>query len=459
MKQNMKDNYLNNSNQIKPSFKSRIKRNNSVEFSKNVNKLNCGKVVDFNTNINEKEGNIYYGKFVSRNNANNSNKQKEEKPNERPLFKNKYTYYNKNKINKNESNKKDRDSSIIINGKNKTQKYFYKLICNNCYNQKLITDNFQEKIEPKARLNKEFTKLNPFYFQDKMNELHQKKLHNKLKTLESVQQKALDNLAKYKIENTSSIEKLQKQNEFSINPLISYQKEDHRFINAQINFDKNEKFINQNKDLYKIGQPRKEIDDYYKKCQYQVPVLEPEYQVPIESEKELKEQLIKQIEDKENDIKKSKYEELQIQKMVDKKIIDSNERIKKRNLEYKRKSIEDNYKGNLQLENYKKEKAEKEKKENKIMEIQLNKRMQKEDNENKVIEKKRKMYNLNKLINCYGSYQTEKNKKKREELEEKKKWSNYEKKFTYKCIHGLDIYRCAICNRIYPKDKLIKYYY
>ena len=52
-----------------------------------------------------------------------------------------------------------------------------------------------------------------------------------------------------------------------------------------------------------------------------------------------------------------------------------------------------------------------------------------------------------------------KNDKKKEKEEENNKWKNYVKESGGKCKHGLDVYRCAICNKIFPKDKLIKYYY
>ena len=48
---------------------------------------------------------------------------------------------------------------------------------------------------------------------------------------------------------------------------------------------------------------------------------------------------------------------------------------------------------------------------------------------------------------------------KKEKEKEDNKWKNYAEEYSVKCKHGLDITRCAICNKVFPKEKLIKYYY
>ena len=48
--------------------------------------------------------------------------------------------------------------------------------------------------------------------------------------------------------------------------------------------------------------------------------------------------------------------------------------------------------------------------------------------------------------------------KKKEKENENNKWKHFNEEFNNKCKHGLDIYRCELCNKVFPKEKLIKYY-
>ena len=48
---------------------------------------------------------------------------------------------------------------------------------------------------------------------------------------------------------------------------------------------------------------------------------------------------------------------------------------------------------------------------------------------------------------------------KQKDLNDKKKWENYAKEYEVKCKHGNYLTRCALCNKAYPKEKLIKYFY
>ncbi len=41
-------------------------------------------------------------------------------------------------------------------------------------------------------------------------------------------------------------------------------------------------------------------------------------------------------------------------------------------------------------------------------------------------------------------------------MKKKKKWKNYSEEIEIKCQHGNNIYKCSICNKIYPRDQLIK---
>ena len=426
---NINKNYINNNNPISSRNNYLYKRNNSQNF---------GSKYPFN--IQKNLSSTYF---------NNNNDKNEKTPSIRS---------SKNKLNG--LYKKRRNSSDKNKGNGKAEEYFYKLICNNCYNNKIVTKNLKKQPpEKKELLNKTFTKANPFFFQDKMNDVHKDKINKKIKELEKLQKQALDNLAKYKIQNPTNVEKLQKSNEFSINPLNSHEKEDPRLIKTQKNYDKKEDFINKNKDLYNIDKPRKAISDYFNKCLYKVPVIEEEYRVDPEYKKEVNKELKKQIEENKNNKKKKKDEEIKEEKIANKKMNDYFEFLKKKKNDEKKKNLEEFYKRNKILDDYKKKKEEEDKKKEKKFDEEFRKKMKEEDDKIKENKRRKKIDDINKLQKWLGDFEKSKKDKKKEKEKEDNKWKNYAEEYSVKCKHGLDITRCAICNKVFPKEKLIKYYY
>ena len=226
----------------------------------------------------------------------------------------------------NDMKKKKRYSSVILmkNASNPTKDFNY--VCDNCYNNKIVTKKFKEQPpQQKEILNNTFNKVNPFYFQDKMKDLHKDKIQHRIKELEKLQRQALNNLAKYKIENPTNIEKFQKTQELSINPMVAHEREDPRLGKTLKAYDLKEHFINENKDLYQIDKPRKAINDYYKKCIFQVPVVENEYFVDPKYIKQVSIDLREQIEERKNDKKKRREEEIKTERISNKKMEDYND--------------------------------------------------------------------------------------------------------------------------------------
>lgn len=459
-------------NELKTHYKSPIKRNNTLMNDLQAKDLNNIIIPDDNRSHNNNNKGNYNNPISNKNIQYRTNKTMYESypRNNLPKTSSAKNFFRKeNNTNQrrpstrnskqNDFQNKKRNSSMKNNGEGKAEKYFYQLICKNCYNNKIATKNLK-KLPPERKdiLNKNFNKINPFYFRDKMNDLHKDNINNKIKELEKLQKQALDKLARYQIDNPTNKEKLQKQNEYSINPLNSYTKDDPRLIRTQQAYDKKENFINNNKDLYEIDKPRKAINDYYNKCLYQVPVLEEEYHVDPEYKKEVNNELKKQIEENRNNKKKKKEEELNDEKIANKRMNDYISFLNKKNQEEKKKNLEDFYRKNQALDNYKKEKEEEENKKRKMFEDEFRKKMKEEDDEMREKNRQKKLNDINKYQNWMEEFENEKNNKKKEEEKEKDKWNNYQVEFNNKCKHGLDIYRCAICNRIYPKDQLIKYY-
>ena len=458
-------------NQI-TTHKSPIVRN------KSLNRLSENPIINRNGNIknlNERKNNIteYHNLVPRRNNNKNINNIKNydlQKPNFHKSSSEINYFYHKNNFDKipskrngNKLNglyKKRRNASMKNKEEGKTEKYFYTLICTNSYNHKKATKNFKNiPLEKKDLLNKTFNRINPFYFQDKMRDFHKDNINNKINDLEKLQRDALNKLAKYQIENPTNKEKLQKANEYSINPLNSQEKQDERLIKTQRNYDNKENFIIKNKDLYKIDQPRKAIKDYFNKCIYQVPVLEEEYHIDPQYKKEYNKELKKQIEENRNNKKKKKDEEIKEEKMANKEMNDYIEFLNKKNKENKQKKYEEFYKRNKILDDLKKRKEEEEKKNDQKFDQEFRKKIKEEDEKMKENKKQKKLNDIDKYQKFLNDFEKQKRDKKKEIELENNKWKNYSQEYNAKCKHGLDIYRCAICNKVFPKDKLIKYYY
>ena len=468
-------------NLTKTNYKSPIKRHKMA--SKSVERKEDSKNNEFNNrnSINRNKNNLdlnYYD-YRPRDNVpsstrNNKNKKKNKSidynriktvPSEYSIDSNdrnnittfkKFTTRNYDQKN---NQKKKRHSSVKDSEDGKAKKYFYQLICKNCYNNKKATKNLKSQpLEQKYLLTKTFNKVNPYYFQDKMKDLQKDNINNKIKELENLQKQVLDKLAKYQIDNPTNKERLQKKNEYSINPFNSYEKEDPRFIKTQQAYDQKENFINNNRDLYQIDKPRKAINDYYNKCLYQVPILEEEYHVDPEYKKEVNNELKKQIEENKKNRKKKKDDDINDERIANQQMNDYLEFLDRKNKKDKMKIYEDYAKNNLDLDKYRKTKEEEEKKKAQKFENDYRKKLKEEDEEKRERERQKKLNDINKYQNWMEEFENEKNIKKKEEEKEKDKWNNYQIEYNNKCKHGLDIYRCAICNRIYPKDQLIKYY-
>ena len=298
----------------------------------------------------------------------------------------------------NDMKKKKRYSSVILmkNASNPTKDFNY--VCDNCYNNKIVTKKFKEQPpQQKEILNNTFNKVNPFYFQDKMKDLHKDKIQHRIKELEKLQRQALNNLAKYKIENPTNIEKFQKTQELSINPMVAHEREDPRLGKTLKAYDLKEHFINENKDLYQIDKPRKAINDYYKKCIFQVPVVENEYFVDPKYIKQVSIDLREQIEERKNDKKKRREEEIKTERISNKQMNDYSEFLCRKNKDQRKNYLNEFYKKSKVIDNYRKLKEEQEQKNRKNYIDKINQRMKKEDDEKKAKNRQRKIDEINKL--------------------------------------------------------------
>lgn len=358
----------------------------------------------------------------------------------------------------NDMKKKKRHSSVALMKPSTNPTKDFNYVCGNCYNNKMVTKKYKEQPpEQKEILNNTFNKVNPFYFQDKMKDIYKDKIQHRIKELEKLQRQALNNLAKYKIENPTKTEKLQKQQELSVNPMVAHEREDPRIGKTLRAYDRKENFINKNKDIYQIDKPRKAIHDYYNKCCFQVPVIEDEYFVDPKYIKQVSIDLREQIEEKNIDKKRRKEEEIKTERISNKQMDEYSEFLCKKNKDQRKNYLNEFYKKSKIVENFRKIKEEEYQKYRKNNLEKVNQRMRKEDEEKKAKYRQRKIDEINKLQTWKKNFENEKKNKKLEREEENHKWYNYSQDYIAKCIHGNDVTKCTLCNQAFPKEKLLKF--
>ena len=366
--------------------------------------------------------------------------------------------YVTDKSNYSRKSKISRTSNSQINSPRNS---YYNLICRNCYNRRLNTKQFSNNLNKpskKEKLNLSFNGINPYYFYDKMSGIHDEKKLDKLKIREEITKKVINNLEEFKRNNPSQKENLQYNNEYSPNGLNFNIQKDPRYEKVKNNYDLKEKILEQQRNLYNINynEPRKAIKDYYDKIMYEIPVQEPEHEVS----KEVKNNYI--IELKNQILEKEEYEKnkKRIEKEVENKANENYNRFLNEKLFNDRlKKIEDQKRikdYNDKMINLKKEKEEEEKNYKKDFQRRLSQKIKRENDEEYYNKMLTKIKNIEQMKNWMNEAIDKKNQKKKEEDNEKEKWKNYSEEFEIKCQHGNNIYKCSICNRIYPRDQLIR---
>ena len=218
-----------------------------------------------------------------------------------------------------------------------------KFINDPCLNYHYKKKNFKINISEKEKLNKSFNKVYPYFFQDKVQLLEKEKINEKIKNRIHLQREAMKQLSLNKIKHPSEKEKLQRINEFDKNPMISYQKKHPFQIKTLNNYYYKEVLINKN-NLNIYNKPRKEIQDYYNKCQYQPcsnfastsiihtkgNYIFPNYEKNKKIGKRIKEELDKQVESKKNLKKIRDFEENNCRKILSKIYNDYDNFLKKK---------------------------------------------------------------------------------------------------------------------------------
>jgi hypothetical protein len=328
--------------------------------------------------------------------------------------------------------------------KSKIKNEYY---CINCYNRKLMLKN---KKNPFNNLNKSY---NPSYYYKtlELKKLDEDYIYNKVLQNEKKQLKAFNHLKQQKDKKTSK-EKLQYINENEDNPFLGLNLQEYLYYN---NKKKNEQLNNtmiDNINSYNLD--RKAVRDYYDIVQYQIPILEKDFGPSNKYKVKYIETLKKQMDDKikeKNESKRLKIEnEIEENKKLDeylKKL--KNDENKQKAL--KQKMIYDNNKFmeefiNKQKDNKKKESID-----------GLNEKMRK-FNRNQIDYKKfinqQRINEINSLQKWLNENMKQKKKQKNDEMNEQKKWDNYNKEYIRTYHDNTYAEKCANCNATYPIDKL-----
>lgn len=352
----------------------------------------------------------------------------------------------------------------------------YKTLCNECINYPYNNYHYQKKninldISEKEKLNNSFNRINPFYFKDKVDLIEKEKTNEKVKNQILIQREAIKQLSINKLKNPSEKEKLQKINELSENPMLSYESKPPFQIKTLNNYYYNEHLIKNNLNLY--SKPRKEIEDYFNRCQYQFPTnisagsithtkgnyIYPNYNKNNYCTNIIKEELDKQVECKNNKKRKKYIEDEKNRKIMNKVYNDYEMFLKTKEKEEKLKKEKEIMIDNNLLEYYKNyEKkyfndGEKEYMKN------INKKMEEEDLQKKYEEKQEKLKTMKNLREWNEINRKIQEKKKNEKSKEKKIWRNYSEAYMIRCKHGGELYKCCRCGRNFTRGQVHKINY
>ena len=437
------DNYLYN-----PTKRNNFNRN---DYMNNINPIKRNKSIDSNNfryseskkeyNIDDNDGNY------KNNNYNN--------------YINNYQQYNRNVNKENQTLRSTRKSSF--DNKSKASDYFTYLICKTCFDKKMLEKENEKNgnsflIDKKELLNDRFINENPFYFIDKMGDNERKRINDKIESNSNKQRLALANYRK-ELDNpkNNTKEKLQLLNEYSLNPLTIEAGIDPRYLKQKKNYDKKEKIIHQNPDIYKGLEPRKAYNDYYNKCIYQIPKIEENYYInPVYKNNYIK-ALKKQIEDKRNKETEDRRKQREAEALANKKFNEYKRIAKLNELESHNRGIQKMKSDNKDLDDFKRYKNDMLRQQEKQLGNELAQMKNQVDKDFALRSKNVKDENKETYQDWLNDIER-KAKQKRENLdEENKKWNNYIERYKYRCNHDKVYANCDLCNRPYEKDKLKRF--
>ena len=478
------DNKINNENEIdffkhpKLNFVPRINRHkrNLNKFI-NINKENDNniqtKTQSYHIKPKEKQKENAINKTY--NNFNSFYKRKKRSISTEPN--NDYINYKNKYINENQKdselfNNRIRHSSANVNSNKKQRKnnltyandYSSNYVCKNCFDKKMLEEKFpslsKSMINSKEKLVDQFINENPFYFIDKMNNLEKKRIQSNLDNL-SFKQRNVIPIYEQEINKPSNLRKEQLQliNEYSLNPLAIEHGKDPKFLEQKIFFDRKEKLIQNNPDIYPGLVPRKAFQDYYEKCMYQIPSSEENYTINPVYKKNYIKALKKQISDKENRERDLILKTKKAEYIANKNFNEYKKREKLNEMKKSKYNLQMFNKDNKKLEEYKKYKKENMMREEEKFGQRLDLMKDKENKDYRLRYKKEKHMDCEMYQKMFDEMNQKREKKIFDRNEEKRKWNNYLDKYNMRYGYKNRYNNCDICNRpIQDQKKQLKRY-
>ena len=357
------------------------------------------------------------------------------------------------------SGKKQKKNNLTYSNENSSN-----YVCKNCFDKKMLEEKFpslsKSMVNSKEKLVDEFINENPFYFIDKMNNFEKKRIQSNLDNLSFKQRNVLP-VYEQEVNKPSNLRKEQLQliNEYSLNPLAIEHRKDPKFLQQKIFFDRKEKLIQNNPDIYTGLVPRKAFQDYYEKCMYQLPSSEENYTINPVYKKNYIKALKKQISDKqkrENDLvtktKKAEY-------LANKNFNEYKRREKMDDFKKSKYNLQMFNKDNKKLEEYKKIKKENMIREEEKFGQKLDLMKDKENKDYRLRYKKEKNMDCEMYQKMFDEMNQKREKKIYDRNEEKRKWNNYLDKYNIRYGYKNRFNNCDICNRpIQDQNKQLKRY-
>jgi len=388
-----------------------------------------------------------------------------------------YNNYKKNYINENQKDSeifgnRIRHSSTNVNSgkKQKRNNLTYanenspNYVCKNCFDKKMLEEKFpslsKSMVNNKEKLVDEFINENPFYFIDKMNNFEKKRIQSNLDNL-SVKQRNVLPVYEQEINKPSNLKKEQLQliNEYSLNPLAIEHGKDPKFLQQKIFFDRKEKLIQNNPDIYTGLVPRKAFQDYYEKCMYQLPSSEENYTINPVYKKNYIKALKKQISDKQKREKDLMTKTKKAEYIANKNFNEYKKREKMNDLKKSKYNLQMFNKDNKKLEEYKKIKKENMVREEEKFGQKLDLMKDKENKDYRLRYKKEKNMDCEMYQKMFDEMNQKREKKLYDRNEEKRKWNNYLDKYNIRYGYKNRYNNCDICNRpIQDQNKQLRRY-
>ena len=427
---------------IKPKQKEKLKENAINKTYNNFNTFYKRKKRSIST-----EPNNYYNNY--------KNKYINENQKDSEIFSNRIRHSSTN-VN---SGKKQKKNNLTYANENSPN-----YVCKNCFDKKMLEEKFpslsKSMVNNKEKLVDEFINENPFYFIDKMNNFEKKRIQSNLDNL-SVKQRNVLPVYEQEINKPSNLKKEQLQliNEYSLNPLAIEHGKDPKFLQQKIFFDRKEKLIQNNPDIYTGLVPRKAFQDYYEKCMYQLPSSEENYTINPVYKKNYIKALKKQISDKQKREKDLVTKTKKAEYLANKNFNEYKKREKMNDLKKSKYNLQMFNKDNKKLEEYKKIKKENMVKEEEKFGQKLDLMKDKENKDYRLRYKKEKNMDCEMYQKMFDEMNQKREKKLYDRNEEKRKWNNYLDKYNIRYGYKNRYNNCDICNRpIQDQNKQLRRY-